>query len=91
MITEFRINKVPEYVDFTDFYAENFPIELRSGDEIFIDDFLHLLKKGSYYFDDETSAELLPEGFEPIIKVVGDASYGFKNGKVVRLLDVEII
>lgn len=90
MVTEFNFTKEwdKDKQNWVSFYAENFPIDLKVGDEIWIGDFIHLFKKGEYYCpENEISNETLEEFNIPEAKVT-HLRYGFQDNKVVKILDL---
>ena len=90
MITEFNFTKEwqEDKQSWIVFYVENFPIDLKVGDEIWISDFKHLFKKGEYYCpENEISNEFLEEFDIPEGKVT-HLRYGLQDGKVVKILEL---
>lgn len=90
MITEFNFTKEwqEDKQNWVVFYVENFPIDLKLGDEIWISDFKHLFKKGEYYCpENEISTDFLEEFDIPEGKVTS-LRYGLQDGKVVKILEL---
>ena len=88
MITEFNFTEEwdEEKTSWIIFYTENFPIDLKLGDEIWIGDFKHLFKEGGYYcLEKEISNEFLKEFDIPEAKVT-HLRYGMQDEKVVKIL-----
>lgn len=90
MITEFNFTNEwnEERGEWLRFYVENFPIDLKVGDEIWISDFKHLFKKGEYYCpENEISNEFLDSFDIPEAKVI-HLRYGLQDGKIVKILEL---
>jgi len=70
------------------FYCDNFPIDLKVGDEIWIGDFRELFKKGQRYSpENEISNDSITfEEFGIPEALVTDLRYGYENGKVIKIL-----
>lgn len=70
------------------FYCDNFPIDLKVGDEIWIGDFIELFKKGQRYYPENEllNKSITFEEFEITQAVVTDLTYGYENGKVIKIL-----
>ena len=90
MITEFNFTDEwnEEKGEWLRFYVENFPIDLKVGDEIWIGDFSHLFKEGEYYCPEkEISNEFLKDFDIPEAKVT-HLRYGLQNGNLVKILEL---
>ncbi len=70
------------------FYVENFPIDLKVGDEIWISDFKHLFKKGEYYYPENEISNDFLEYFDIPEARVTNLRYGLQDGKVVKILQL---
>jgi hypothetical protein len=68
-------------------YAENFPIDLKLGDEIYAEDFKYLFKKDYAYYPEsgKLSNEFVEELDISNCKITC-LRYGLWNGKIIKIL-----
>ena len=90
MVTEFNFTEEFEEDKESSivFYVENFPIDLKVGDEIWISDFKHLFKKGEYYYPENEISNDFLEYFDIPEARVTNLRYGLQDGKVVKILQL---
>ena len=90
MVTEFNFTEEFEEDKESSivFYVENFPIDLKVGDEIWISDFKHLFKKGEYYCPENEISNDFLEYFDIPEARVTNLRYGLQDGKVVKILQL---
>jgi|TARA_R110002124_G_scaffold47191_4_gene140772 hypothetical protein len=90
MITEFNFTNEwqGDQQNWVGFYVENFPIDLKVGDEIWIIDFKHLFKKGEYYYPENKISNDFLEDFDIPEAKVTHLRYGLQDGKVVKILEL---
>ena len=88
MITEFGIHASEGKYGI--FHSENFPIDLKIGDKIWLSDFVDIIKYGRVYNiveeeEEESDVELL--GFCEVEEMV----YGKENGVIVKMLQLKFL
>lgn len=87
MITEFNLGTKTSPCWFS-FYCDNFPIDLKINDKIYLDDFKGLFKKGKIYssFKKISDEYLDPKEFQVEEVLVTDLIYGYENNKLIKIL-----
>ncbi len=73
------------------FYSEDFPVDLKKGDEIWIGDFIELFKKGQRYSPENSisNKRITFEEFGIPEAVVTSIRYGYEKGKVIKILGLQ--
>jgi hypothetical protein len=71
-------------------WAENFPIDLRVGEDIWIDDFFHLFESGEYYMPEERDTTYndcikKSERYYTQLEVI-HIQYGMEKDKIVKMV-----
>ncbi|HEY6143703.1 MAG TPA: hypothetical protein VIV55_09865 [Flavobacterium sp.] len=93
MITEF--NFVDEWntekSEWLVFYAENFPVDLKIGDEIWIRDFIKFFKKGAYYCPENGISNEFLKDLDIHRAKVRELDYAMQDEEVVKRLELKSI
>lgn len=73
------------------FYCDNFPIDLQNGNEIWIEDFIGMFKKGHYYCNEGSisNENVHPREFEIPEAVITSIRYGYENGEIIKILGLQ--